>query len=46
MIRINLLPVKAAQKKEMLRGQLVILLSPSSLSWLPVQAYTSRLPAR
>jgi len=26
MIRINLLPVKAAQKKEMLRGQLVILL--------------------
>lgn len=25
MIRINLLPVKAAQKKEMLRGQLVIL---------------------
>lgn len=26
MIRINLLPVKAAQKKEMLRGQLIILL--------------------
>jgi type IV pilus assembly protein PilN len=25
MIRINLLPVRAAQKKEMLRGQLVVL---------------------